>query len=218
MLFGVLLYIYGLLVSSVLFFTLYWVAYFVLLQLGYEMVTGLDAMAVIDPYVHNVKNCGGYFITGRLKASDLRDKYFLNKGVKKFKRLRQVWVKRFGLWLLKEVDEQLAIGQVKVIKEDIKTKEDIQAYMAKILAKKMDINKPLWEIHVKEDFDEETSIVFLTVHHLISDGMGMMGLITFLNDKHNPDTIIQFRRIPFFYRYIYPCLWIPFGIIEYVLK
>lgn len=146
---------------------------------------------------------------GRVKASDLREKYFLNKGIKKFRRLRQVWIKRFGLWFFKDVDSELAKAQVKKIDEDIHDQESLNAYMAKLMSRKMDINKPLWEILVKEDYDEDTSIVFVLVHHILSDGMGIMSLVTFMNDNHNPDNMGSHRSIPFFAYYLLPLIYLP---------
>lgn len=108
--------------------------------------------------------------------------------------------------------------QVKIIKEDIQTQEDLQAYMAKLMSKPMDADKPLWEIHVKENYTEDSSVVFCIIHHLLSDGMGIVGLITFLNDHHSPDSVVDQRRIGFFSRYICPVFWIPFGVVEYIIK
>ena len=46
--------------------------------------------------------------------------------------------------------------------------------------------------------------------------MGIMSLMTFMNDSHNPDNIIQFREIPFFYYYILPVIYTPFGLLRYI--
>lgn len=97
---------------------------------------------------------------GKIKTEDLRDKYFLNKGVLKFKRLRSIWIKRLGLWFFKEIDAELARNQVKRIDAEIHSQKDINEYLAKLTTKDFDKSKPLWEIHVIEDYDENTSLIF----------------------------------------------------------
>jgi len=137
--------------------------------------------------------------------------------IKKFTRFRSVWIKCFGLWLLKETDSEKAKFQVKDIKEELNSHEDLKAYFAKLMSKKMDYTKPLWEIHVKENYKDDTSVVFCVVHHLITDGMGMVSLITLLNYNHSADIITNYRKISLFFRYIYPLLWLPMGIFKYIL-
>ena len=158
-----------------------------------------------------------YLKVGKIKTEDLRDKYFMNLAVQKFRRFRQIWVRKYGFWFLKDVDSELGRNQVKRIDADIHTQKDIFEYQAKLTSNEFDMNKPLWEVHVIEDYDDETSIIFIVVHHLIADGMSMMSLITFMNDSHNPNNIIQYRNIPFFYSYIMPIFYTPYGIVRYII-
>jgi len=85
------------------------------------------------------------------------------------------------------------------------------------MVKDLDRSKPLWEIHVEENYDENTSIVFILVHHILSDGMGIMSLITFMNDEHNPNIVTQYRNIPFLYYYVLPILYIPIGFVRFTI-
>jgi len=89
--------------------------------------------------------------------------------------------------------------------------------MARLSERDFDYQKPLWEIHVMEDYSEDTSVMFIRVNHLLSDGMGIMSMFTFMNDNHNPENIAQFREIPFFYYYVLPVLYIPFGLVRYIM-
>ena len=154
---------------------------------------------------------------GKISTEKLKEKYFYEMGVTKFRRLRQIWVKIFGFWFFKDITPELARNQVKRVDADVHSQKDIETYMAKIMEINLDIQKPLWEIHVVEDYDDSTTIVFILIHHMLSDGMGIMSLITFLNDNHNPDNIKQHRDIPFISYYILPFLYIPIGIIKYTL-
>ena len=155
---------------------------------------------------------------GKVKTEDLRDKYFFNIGVKKIRRLRQIWVRKYGFWFFKDTDPELARNWVKKIDAEVHTQKDINEYLAKLSTKDYDKSKPLWEVHVIEDYDENTSVVFVSMHHLLSDGMGIISMITFLNDSHNPNNITQFREIPFFYYYILPILYTPYGLLRYIYE
>ena len=140
------------------------------------------------------------------------------KGIMKLKRLRQIWIRSLGFWLLREVSIDTAKNQVFEVKDDLRNQDDIDQYMASIMSRHLNIYKPLWEVHVKEDYIENKSVVFVIANHLITDGMGLMSLITFLNDAHNSENIVNHRSISFFYRYIYPIFWIPIGVFEYIIK
>lgn len=153
---------------------------------------------------------------GKIKTEVLREKYFYEKAIKTHRRLRQIWVKFFGFWFFKDVPSIGAKMQVKKIEEKVRCQEDINAYMAKSMVKEFDMSKPLWEIHVIEDYDENTSIVFFIMHHLIGDGMSMINLTAFMNDGHNPE-MIEHRSIPFIYMYILPFLYIPLGVYRFIV-
>lgn len=81
------------------------------------------------------------------------------------------------------------------------------------MSKELDRSRPLWEVHVKEDYDSEHSIVFMVIHHIIGDGMAVMSMMTHLNDSHNP-TLNVHRSVPFLYQYLIPLLYIPMGIFR----
>jgi diacylglycerol O-acyltransferase len=153
---------------------------------------------------------------GKITAEDLREKYFYKKAIKNHRRLRQIWVKFFGFWFFKDVPSKLAKEQVKKIDQNVNCQEDINTYMAKNMVKEFDRSKPLWEIHVIEDYDEDTSMVFFFMHHIIADGMSMVNLMTLMNDNHNPEEMDK-RTIPFVYMYIIPFLYIPLGIYRFIV-
>ena len=209
-------YMFGVLKGAVIGIILAYVFYTVMDYFGYQSVSGMDAMSATEIRPENIRNCGAYMRIGKITAEDLRDKYFYRKGILNIRRLRQIWIDICGLWFLKDISPEVARNQVKKIPDDIKTQEDINAYMAKLMAKDLDRSKPLWEIHVKEDYDENTSIVFMLVHHLLSDGMGIITMMTFLNDDVPEDALINHRKIPFFFYYIMPILYLPIGIIKYI--
>lgn len=89
--------------------------------------------------------------------------------------------------------------------------------MAKLMETELDRSKPLWRVYVKEDYDKNTSVIFFIFDHLVADGMGIISLISQLNDKHGKDLIIQQRQIPFLFNYIIPLLYIPVGLVRIIL-
>lgn len=159
----------------------------------------------------------GFLKIGSIKAEELREKYFASIAIKKFRKLRQKWIKFCGFWLLKDVPISEAKLQIKSINSEISTDEQIEAYLSKIIATPVDESKPLWEIHIKENYQENSSVVFIVFNHLIADGMGFINLITFLNDNHNPENIVAHRSIPFISKYLIPLLYIPLGILRFTL-
>ena len=148
----------------------------------------------------------------------MRDKYFYEKGILKFKRLRQIWIDFYGFWFFKEIDPQLAKCQIKTIDEKLNTQQDINDYIANLIVADLDKNKPLWEIHIKEDYDEETSVVIVLVHHLLSDGMGILTMISFMNEEKDFQSIDSFKQIPFWAYYILPLIYFPVAFARTIYK
>jgi len=153
---------------------------------------------------------------GKISKEQFLEKYFFTRGIKKFRRLRQILVRKYGFWFFKDVDSELSRKQVKSC-SGIHTKQDIHDFMARLCERDYDYTKPLWEIHVVEDYSEDESVIFIRVNHVLSDGMGIMSLFTFMNDNHNPENITQFREIPFFYNYVMPMLYSPLGLVRFVM-
>ena len=108
---------------------------------------------------------------------------FTNRGIATIRKLRQVWVDICGFWFFKDIDIEIAKHQIIKIEEDMKTDEDICKFMAKISTLEFDPEKPLWHIFVKEDYEEDTSVLFILVSHFLSDGMGIITLFTMINQK-----------------------------------
>ena len=82
---------------------------------------------------------------------------------------------------------------MKKIEIKIHSKQDLHYYMGKLMTIELDRNNLLWEIHVKEDYDDNSSVMFMLSHHILSDEMKNISMMTFMNDSHNPDNITQFK-------------------------
>ncbi|CAI2363604.1 unnamed protein product [Moneuplotes crassus] len=210
-------YYYGVAYGFLIGIVIYLVASTILDYMGYQFISGIDAISAHEIHQNNIRNCACYMKCGSLKAEELREKYFRNKAILKFRRLRQIWVKFLGFWLFKDISPETAKHQVKKITKKIHSEKEIGDYMASLISTPLDESRPLWEIHVKENFDDDTSIVFIVFHHIIGDGMGMMNMMTFLNDNHNPDILQKHRSIPFLYRYVLPLFYVPLGLLRFII-
>ena len=52
-------------------------------------------------------------------------------------------------------------------------------------------NKVQWEILVVENYTKDTSLIFWKAHHIISDGIGLVMLIAYMNGDIKKDTLVK---------------------------
>ena len=69
------------------------------------------------------------------------------------------------------------------IKLNVKTEQDCVDYLNTYLTQKLDMNKPLYEFQVLEDFSQDKSVIFLKFHHSFTDGIGMTSLWSCILDE-----------------------------------
>jgi len=46
------------------------------------------------------------------------------------------------------------------------------------LITKMDYDKPLWELELLEDYSEDSSVLFIRIHHGYVDGVGLLSFMS----------------------------------------
>ena len=67
----------------------------------------------------------------------------------------------------------------------------------------MDYSKPLWECHVIENYSDDTSAVIFRIHHSLSDGVGIVSMMSCVNDdKFSLRINKEFTQLNFFQRLI----------------
>lgn len=117
---------------------------FLLGRIGFQRLQGVDlAMSIEGEYRNN--NIGGYYIIEKLKFEDFK-KTFVERAVKKIRKLRQIQIKRFGLMLWKDIDIDIAVAQITKIHNKFGSEQDVVKFVNDITDKDMPKDKPLWEI------------------------------------------------------------------------
>jgi hypothetical protein len=98
------------------------------------------------------------------------------------KRMRQSVVEVFNEKFWKEHSKEETLNQISKI-DTLRTYEDIISYKQSLFGKKLRFDKPLWEIYFQEHFDNNKSLLFLKIHHSITDGGGTIYLLSSLTDN-----------------------------------
>jgi diacylglycerol O-acyltransferase / wax synthase len=83
-----------------------------------------------------------------------------------------------------ETDEKFDIAQhIFHIKDKKKiTQNDLMAHAGKVLSGVMDRSKPLWEIHIVENMENNRSAMITKIHHCMVDGISGVDLMKILFD------------------------------------
>lgn len=89
-----------------------------------------------------------------------------------------------------EASKQIKLGQ-----ETLKSDQDICGFLDRNLTKRLDYNKPLWEIHFFPNIGSgNESVMILICHHSIGDGLSaQMALMCASDDGYDPTS----NPIPF---------------------
>jgi NRPS condensation-like uncharacterized protein len=70
--------------------------------------------------------------------------------------------------------------------ENVANEEELRCkVLNKISNKRFCNNELLWEIHFVENYQDEQSVIIMKIHHLISDGGGILGLLTYWSGLTN---------------------------------
>ena len=111
------------------------------------------------------------------------EEIFVARALSKIRKLRTILVERFGIAFWKDIPIQQAMGQI--FKEDVvlRSHQEVMDYCSRIVEEKMDINNPLWEFRIVEDYTSNTSLIIYRVHHSFIDGVGFGSLMSALSDN-----------------------------------
>jgi diacylglycerol O-acyltransferase / wax synthase len=82
-----------------------------------------------------------------------------------------------------DLDFDIARHIVPARGKKLKTLKDIQAYVGKMASRKLDENRPRWEIKVIERFEDDATALLVRIHHSIGDGMALVSLMFALMDE-----------------------------------
>lgn len=149
-------------------------------KLGYVRLNFGDLMMSYEhPDVNH--NIGGYFT---LKKTDFESfkKEIYNRGIVHIRKLSQVKVHHLGIGFWKDTNFDVAKAQIMKCKENIKTDEQCVEHINKLVNERMPFDRPLWEMHLLENYSEDSSVLFMRMHHSFTDAMGFVSMMSFLND------------------------------------
>lgn len=89
---------------------------------------------------------------------------------------------KYGFWFWQDCGEEVGMGQIRLVTKKLKTEEDLMNYSAKFIAKEYTNDELQWSLEILEDFNGK-SILFMNCHHSLSDAMGVLTLLSYINTK-----------------------------------
>jgi hypothetical protein len=177
---------------------------------------------------NNYCNCVcGHVIEGNLTLDQIKNDFAIPKVIKKFKdfRMSVVTVGGMKFWKKREPTEANVIKaaqQIKLIEQDMNNEEDIAEFVQQLSAVQLPRDSFPWELHVKENYQGDKTLVMIKLHHALVDGMGAMLLTTGLNDCLNDETIPQMKDISIFTKVVLsllsPLLFLYSFYLDYFIK
>jgi len=175
-------YYLGVIFGMLFMIVLSQVAHYVLSRMGYEIFRFNDITHVIQEDSKTFSNIVVYMEIDKLDADTLK-KHVYSKDVINVRRVNQGITNKFGFCLWKDLPKEQCASQVKKCTKNIDNEQGIVEFCNELITTKMDYDKPLWEMHVLENYSSEKSIIFVRVHHAFSDGIGFVSFISCLLDK-----------------------------------
>lgn len=141
------------------------------------------------------------------------------KGIKRFKWLWSIVVRKFGFYFWKEISGEVAWDAC-VIKHSghVKTEAELLKLCEESFWKRIPDDQPQWIWRVVENFESGKSALILNQYHGMCDGITMMTFVAHLSEKYTDNTLPPMRKIPILFKLIVICLypfWFLFGFISY---
>ena len=174
-------YNFGFIYGTIFTLALYKVAEAVFQALGYAPINIADiGMGFEEGDCTN--NLVSYFEVGKIDIDSVKKRVY-QKGISKIEHLRYIRSDILGLALFKIGSEEEAMMQTIRTTKECKNDQEIIDYCSELAVKKLDHSKPLWEIHVQEDYQKDKSLVFFVFQHSILDAVGFASLVSALLDN-----------------------------------
>src|SRR5918997_1183193 len=71
----------------------------------------------------------------------------------------------------------------------VSSHEDLQAYVAREMSRRLDRSRPLWELHVLEGLPDGRRALWAKMHHALVDGIAAVGIALLLLDP-SPEPMV----------------------------
>ena len=108
---------------------------------------------------------------------------FVDRALCKIRKLRRILVFKLGIPLWKDISIQDAMHQITKEEAVLKSHEEIMEYCTKLAEEKMNMDMPLWEFRIVENYTSNTSLIIYRTHHCFMDGVGFASLMSVINDN-----------------------------------
>ena len=126
--------------------------------------------------------------------------------------------------MFKDIEPRSALKNIKKLDVSFKNEQDAIEYMTKWSQVKIPDQDAQWELLVNEDYDKNSSLLMWKAHHVLSDGIGLVMLLAYLNDELKPNTLIKSSfGVDFLKKYIlqfimFPICFMRMGSLTSVIK
>lgn len=120
------------------------------------------------------------------------EKLFFDKAISKIRRLRQSVTNAIWIWLWKDLDPEDVQKQCFTrLDSDMRTHEEITTFVTKLSHSRLPLDRPQWDIYIKEDALDNKSVIIFRASRWLGDGISILSIFSFINDKINGETLPQ---------------------------
>jgi NRPS condensation-like uncharacterized protein len=187
-----LVYFYGFFLGFILYISLFKIYIFLVEKIyNLQSVDPFDQLFLYEN-INSYNNNVAVLIVNKMELKKFKY-YFLENTMCMFKRLSQKITIKFNeyFWeIVNKDNSQIIDDQIKVL-NGVSNRDEIIKKCEVIQSELMDINNPLWEIYYQEEYLGYDSLIIFKIHHTLSDGMGMMNLLSSMtrtiNSKESPN-------------------------------
>jgi len=165
---------------------LFFVCYFGLIKLT-EILLQLEQISVFDSlffmeYKGSPNVIQTAVIIEKLDYASFK-RLISQRGIQKYKRLRQKVERYFNEMFWKEIPIEDAEDNIMLIPSEIKTLSSVMSFIEYEFPKALALSKPQWEVYYKENYNETQSLFVFKYHHSLGDGLSLLNLFSGICDN-----------------------------------
>jgi len=153
---------------------------------GRRRVAGRDGVWLQDS-PNNLMVINAVLTTDRLDVETLRqlwtERVLEADGGERYPRFgrRLVWEGRKAFW---QDDPGFDVANHVVIADDpsVRSRDELQEYVGRLASRPLPPDRPLWQMLLIPDFDDDGSAAIFRIHHCMGDGIGLLPILFSLMD------------------------------------
>ena len=142
-----------------------------------------------------------------------------SRGLGKDEKLISVVVKRLGRYYWKK-DKNFNIDNHFIRHTEQVHKSDLEVFMSKIASDSLEFSKPLYELHLFENYESSSAVVF-RFHHSIADGLSIGSYVVWCADEGSCKKLYTPKGLSFLKRLLVillTSLLSPYFLIKFMMK